>query len=232
MQSVYKLPIGMAILRQVDDGKLKLEQKIRVGKSDFVKPSMRSPIRDENPNGTETTVGELLRLAVSESDGTASDVLLNLAGGADAMSKYLAEIKVSDVTVLDSEKEIGRDWQLQYRNWASPDGAIALLRALHEQRGISESSRALLLKLMIESSTGPNRLKKLLPKTATVAHKTGTGGSRYGIAPATNDIGIVTMPNGKHFAVAVFVSDSPADETTREAVIAQIAKAVWDEWSK
>ena len=64
-----------------------------------------------------------------------------------------------------------------------------------------------------------------------VAHKTGTGGTQNGITGATNDIGIITMPNGKHLAIAVFVSDSPADEKTREAVIAKIAKACWDRWS-
>ena len=65
-----------------------------------------------------------------------------------------------------------------------------------------------------------------------VAHKTGTSGSRNGITAATNDIGIITLPNGKHLAIAVFVSDSPADEKTREEVIAKITKAAWDKWSK
>ena len=49
---------------------------------------------------------------------------------------------------------------------------------------------------------------------------------------ATNDIGVITLPNGKHVAIAVFVADSPADEITREATIAKIAKAVWDSVGK
>lgn len=36
MQSVYKLPIAMAILDQVDRGKLKLNQKIQVRKSYYL----------------------------------------------------------------------------------------------------------------------------------------------------------------------------------------------------
>lgn len=231
MQSFYKFPIGMAILRQVDEGILQLDQKVRVEKSDFVKPSMRSPIRDQNPMGTETTVSELLRYAVAESDGTASDVLLDLAGGADAMAKFFKEIQVDEIMILDSEKKIGSDWEIQFKNWATPDGAISLLRAFYERRGISEASQKILLKWLIETPTGPNRLKKLLPKTAVVAHKTGTSGSRNGITAATNDIGFVKMPNGKHLFIAVFVSDSPADEATRESVIAQTAKAAWDEWA-
>ncbi|HEY0320945.1 MAG TPA: class A beta-lactamase, subclass A2 [Pyrinomonadaceae bacterium] len=231
MQSVYKFPIGMAVLQQVDAGKLKLEQRVRVEKSDFLRQGQHSPIRDKNPNGVELSLGELLRFAVSESDGTASDVLLKLVGGAEAVSKFLNELKVTELVVLNSEKEIGQDWETQYRNWASPEGAVTLLRALYERRGLSEQSQALLLKLMTESPTGPKRLKGLLSKGAIVAHKTGTSGANAsGVSAATNDIGIVTLPNGRHLAIAVFVSDSPADDATREGVIAKIARAVWDKW--
>ena len=61
-----------------------------------------------------------------------------------------------------------------------------------------------------------------------VAHKTGAGGIRNGITSATNDIGIVTLPDGRDLAVAAFVSDSAADDDTRDAVIARVAKAAWD----
>jgi beta-lactamase class A len=81
---------------------------------------------------------------------------------------------------------------------------------------------------MIESTPGAKRLKRLLPAGTIVAHKTGTSGTEKGITAATNDIGIITLPGGKHLAIAVFVSDSPADDATREGVIARIAKAVWD----
>lgn len=228
MQSVYKLPIGMAVLHQVDKGKIKLDQSVTVEKSDFVRRGMYSPIRDKNPNGTRMSVRELLRFAVSESDGTASDVLLDLVG-VEAVGSYLVEIGVKNITIADSEKQIGRDWETQYRNWSSPDGAIELLRALHEKRGgMSQENQALLLKFMVESPRGQKRLKGFLPGGAIVAHKTGTSGTRDGVTAATNDIGIITLPDGRHLAIAVFVSDSPADEKTREEVIAKIARAAWD----
>jgi beta-lactamase class A len=230
MQSVYKLPIGMAVMKQVDAGKIKLEQSVQVTKDDFGSRGQHSPIRDKNPNGVEMSVRELLRYAISESDGTASDVLMKLAGGPKAIQAYLTDLKITDVIVLNSEKEIGQDWQTQYRNWTSPEAAVALLRALHERQGLSESSQGLLLKYMVESTPGAKRLKGLLPAGTAVAHKTGTSGTQNGVTAATNDIGIITLPNGRHLAVAVFVSDSPADEGTREGVIARIAKAIWETW--
>lgn len=232
MQSVYKLPIAMAVLHEADEGRIKLDQKIRVEKTDFIGLNQHSPLRDKNPDGAEVSVIELLRLAVSESDGTASDVLVKLAGGFQKIQSYLKEIKVDNVTVLNTEKEIGSDWETQYRNWATPDGAVGLLRAVYEKRGLSEQNNVLILKLLTGTSTGMKRLKGLLPQDTVVAHKTGTSNSKDGVTAATNDIGIITLPNGKHLAIAVFVSDSPADEKTREEVIAKIAKAVWDNWNK
>jgi beta-lactamase class A len=170
----------------------------------------------------------LMRLAISESDGTASDVLMKLAGGPEAIQSYLAGLSISELIVANTEKEIGKDWETQYRNYATPDAAVALLGALHERRGLSESSQGLLLKFMIESTPGAERLKGLLPAGTVVAHKTGTSGTEKGITAATNDIGIITLPHGKHLAIAVFVSDSPTDEATREGVIAKVAKTVFD----
>ena len=226
MQSVYKLPISMAVMQAVAAGKLKLSDKVAVTPSDMVGPDAFSQVRDRYPKGTSLTVEELLRYTLLISDGTTSDVLMRLAGGPTAVQSYLATLGITDWKVVDTENAFSRDHSLQYRNWATPEAAVALLRALYERRGLSEASQALLLKLMTESTTGPKRLKGLLPAGTSVAHKTGTSGTEKGIAAATNDIGIITLPNGKHLAIAVFVSDSTADQETREGVIARIALAV------
>jgi beta-lactamase class A len=230
MQSVYKLPIAMAVLRQVDEGVLKLEQKVRIEEEDLVGARLHSPIRDGYRRGAELSLSTLLRFAVSQSDGTASDVLMRLAGGPDFIMKYLRELGVNGIIVVNTEKELGQDQSLQYQNWAAPESALVLLRALQEGRGLSKESRALLLRLMTETPIGPKRLKGRLPAGTVVAHKTGTSGTFEGLTAATNDVGLLTLPDGRHLAVAVFVSDSRAEESVREDVIAQIARAAWD-WS-
>jgi beta-lactamase class A len=232
MQSVYKFPIGMAVLAQVDRGKLKLDQKIRVEASDFVSDLQHSPIRDENPQGVELSLAELLKYMVSESDGTACDVLLKLVGGPEVVTQYLRDLGVNGIVVANTEKEIGQNKAVQYRNYASPNAAVVLLRALHEGQGLSESSQALLRKLMTQTPTGLQRIKGLLPDGTVVAHKTGTSRTVDGVTAATNDVGLVTLPNGRHLAISVFVSDSGANKAVREGVIAKVTKAAWDEWSK
>lgn len=232
MQSVYKFPIGMAVLAQVDQGTLQLDQQIRVETSDFVSNLQHSPIRDEHPQGVELSLAELLKYMVSESDGTACDVLLNLLGGPDVVTQYLRDLGINDITVANTEKEIGQDRAVQYRNYATPDAAVILLRALYEKQGLSDSSQRVLLRLMTETPTGLQRIKGLLPDGTVVAHKTGTSRTVDGVTAATNDVGLVTLPNGQHLAIAVFVSDSTANNTIREAVIAKVARAAWDEWSQ
>ena len=46
--------------------------------------------------------------------------------------------------------------------------------------------------------------------------------------PATNDVGLITLPAGRRLALAVFVIDSHADQATAERVIAEISRAVYD----
>jgi len=232
MHSVYKLPISMAVMKHVDAGKIKLSDKITISKDDLVGRVADSPMRLRHPNGATLTVEELLRFAISESDGAASDALMRLAGGPAGVQAYLTELGIKDMIVLDTEQTFTQDRTVQDRNWATPDASVALLRALHERRGLSESSQGVLLKFMTESKPGQKRLKGLLPAGTLVAHKTGTSGTDKGVTAATNDIGIINLPNGKRMAIAVFVADSPADQATREGVIAKIAYAAFQAASK
>jgi beta-lactamase class A len=223
MQSVYKLPIAMAVLH----AKLPLDQPVRVTKSDLVPAELHSPIRDAHPSGGfDMPLRELLRYAIAESDGTASDVLMRLVGGPAHVTEYLRGIGVKDIDVATTELEMSHEVHVQYRNWSTPEGMVHLLTKLSPQRD------ALLLKWMTESTPGPRRIKGLLPAGTIVAHKTGTSGTDSGITRATNDVGLITLPDGRHLAIAVFVSDSPADTATREAVIAKIARTAWDRFAR
>jgi beta-lactamase class A len=166
-----------------------------------------------------------------ESDGTASDALFRLAGGAAALTEYLQRLGVAGMTIAATEAEMSRDEMVQYTNSATPRAASTLLSRLYRGAGVSSAARAVLLADLAASTPGPRRLKGLLPAGTPVAHKTGTDGTRNGLTRATNDIGLITLPDGRHLAIAVFVKDSTADEPTREATIAKIARAAYDAWS-
>jgi beta-lactamase class A len=104
---------------------------------------------------------------------------------------------------------------------------VQLLRAISENSPLTREHTDLLLGWM----TPADRTKRLdgdLPPGTRVAHKSGTSGVDNGVAHATNDIGLIPVPDGRRIAIAVFVTDSTADEATRERVIARIARAAYD----
>lgn len=228
MQSVMKFPIAMAVLNQVDLGKIKLDESIRIKKKDL--PKTYSPIRDKYPNGTDMPVSELLSYMVSLSDNNACDILLKKLGGTKPVMDYLQAIGVKGIAIKASEAEMAQAWEVQFTNWCQPVTMVNLLDLFYQGKTLSKTSTDYLMKIMLETSTGPKQLKGLLPEGTLVAHKTGRSATNdAGLSPATNDVGIITLPNGKHMAIAVFVCNSTADLTVRESVIAQIAKAAWDD---
>jgi len=231
MQSVYKIPIAMAVLNQVDKGLINLETRTTITPEDIVPSPIHSPIRELYPNCKSLTVRELIRFAIVESDGTASDVLLKLIGGPKQATAYVRNLGIAEIMIETTEKEMAQGEKVQYRNHATPRSIIKLLQAFQTTKALSPLSRSLLLDFMIQTGTGPRRIKGLLPRGTKVAHKTGASRTVGGLARATNDAGIVTLPDGRHLLLAVFVSDSKAGEAERDRVIARIAKAAWDHWT-
>jgi beta-lactamase class A len=229
LHSVIKLPIAMAVLNLVDSGKLKLDALVHIKKRDLVKDTY-SPLRDKYPNGeVNIPLSELLSYMVSLSDNNACDILLNIIGGPQVVEAYLLGKGIKGVAIQASEADMADSWEAQYTNWAKPIALTRLLDSFYQGKMLLKPSTDFLFKLLTETSTGPKRIKGLLPEGTVVAHKTGTSPTnKAGLSPATNDVGIITLPNGKHLAIAILVGNAYSNEAAREAVIANIAKAVWD----
>jgi beta-lactamase class A len=229
MQSVYKFHLALAVLHRVDKGELSLQQKVFVSKKNLL-PATWSPLREKYPEGNITLpLSEILRYTVSESDNNGCDILFKLLGGTDTVNSYIHSLGIKDAAIAATEQEMHRAWNVQYTNWSTPIAAVNLLNLFYQGNVLSKSSREFLLQWMIETSTGPNRIKGLLPQGTIVAHKTGSSGTNEkGITAAMNDIGILTLPDGNHVALAVFVANSSENEMSNEQIIASIAKAVWE----
>jgi beta-lactamase class A len=227
MQSVFKLPLALAVLHQVEQRTLSLDQPVRFLPQDRI-PHAYSPLQDQHPDaGVDVPLRELLRLTVSLSDNVAADILLRLVSGPETVNAYIAALGVSGFHLQDSEAVLHHDVSAQYRNWFEPAGAVQLLRAISDNSPLTRDHTDMLLGWMTPD-VPTKRLDGDLPAGTRVAHKSGTSGVDNGVAHATNDIGLIPMPDGRRIAIAVFVTDSTADGTTRERVIARIARAAYD----
>ncbi len=260
MQSVYKLPIAIAVLKFVDEKKISLDRLITIDKENFA-PGNSPIVKEIKGNRAQFTVRDLLVRAMSVSDNTASDALVRSIGGPSKVNEILVKLKIHNIRVdrlerqiqpdsvglgsplpewsdtktfeaaiqqaPTSDKQIGlKKYLTDPRDTATPEGLIDLLAKLQKQQLLSSDSTALLLQIMTNSPSGQKRLKAGLPKNWSIAHKTGTGAEVLGVGSATNDVGIISSPNGKHIAIAVFIPGSKVPLKERELLMANIAARV------
>jgi beta-lactamase class A len=248
MQSVFKLPVALHVLHEADGGRIQLSREIALTKADMRGTGGIDPIAARWPDGVTLSVEDLLRRAVANSDNTAVDALMAMSGGPAAVTHRLMDLGIRGIRVDRGERELGRDlsgpapakqraafarYAHDLRDTAAPDAAVDLLAKIaRNEDQLAPANHDRLLKWMIETQTPASRIKGRLPAGTVVAHKTGTGPDVAGINSVTNDIGLITLPNGRHVAVAVFVATSSKPLEVREATIAQIAKAAYDYWTK
>jgi beta-lactamase class A len=229
MQSVFKLPLVLTALHLVEQKKLSLDQPIRFRPEDRILPHTYSPLQDKYPKGgVDIPLRELLHLSVEFSDNTATDIILRVTGGPAAVDKYVKTLGIAGFHIEDSEAALHHDETKQYRNWFQPAAAVQLLRRLADNSPLNPEHTALVLMWMRDSTRTSGRIKGSLPAGVVSMHKSGSSGMDNGLAPATNDIGLIVLPDGRYLAIAVFVTDSKADDATRDSVIARIAKAAYD----
>jgi beta-lactamase class A len=130
-----------------------------------------------------------------------------------------------------NEEVMQSNWDLQFLNWTTPKTASQILASFYDNDKtlLSVEHYDFIWTTMKQTETGKNRLKGQLPEGTVVAHKTGwSGTNKDGITAAVNDIGIVFLPNGRHYFISVFVTDSKEDTASNEKIIADISKATWE----
>lgn len=233
MQSVFKFHISSAVLDFVDKGKLKIDQKILIKKSDLVENTW-SPIRDQYPDGNiELPLSEIINYTVALSDNNGCDILLRLIGGTQTVQKFMDAKGIKGFQIKYNEEQMHKDWNAQYENYSTTNSAVQVLKKLYDGKLLSKKSTDFIMNIMLGTKTGLNKLIEQLPKNTPVARKTGSSGkNEAGLTGAENEIAIVTLPNGKHYTIAIFVSNSTETDGVNCKIISDISKAVWDHFNK
>lgn len=258
MASSYKVPIAVQLLHRVDQGELRLDQMVELKPSDL-HPGSGILTDLFNKPGVALSVRNLLELMLLISDNSSTDIVLRLAGGGEAVTARMRTLGIEGIRVDRPTVQVIADWagakslppESEWgpeiysklfaavpaeekktaakrfdddpRDTATPETMAALLERIHRKDLLKSETAELLLDIMRRCRTGEARLKGLLPAGTEVKHKTGT------IGGTTNDVGIVTLPDGAGYvALAVFVKSSEKDVPARERAIAEIARTVHD----
>ncbi|MDB9999180.1 class A beta-lactamase [Porticoccaceae bacterium] len=254
MASTYKVAIAMALLRKVDRGELELEQLVEV-KQDMMVAGDNVIQQNFVRPGIQLSVANLIDVMITNSDNTATDTLFEVLGGPPEVTRALRDIGISDQRVDRNTAEILRDFyqlpglalagavpgyakadpglmarlpdpnpafEQDPRDQSSPSAMLELLLAIDSGGALSVSSRDFLLAAMTRTRSSKDRLRGLLPRGTPVAHKTGTIG---GVA---NDVGFVTLPDGRRFAAVIFTKSSTTPMLDRDRAAAEISRTLYD----
>ncbi len=221
--STYKLAIATAYLLQVEAGRHPADEDITISAEQV--ESGVSRVADEAPRGGTFTARRLLGLMITESDNTASDAILRQAGGPAAVTALLREHGVEGIVVGTPETEMSTH---SMQNHTTPEAMVGLLTRIYLSDLLPAGSTRFLIRQLQATTTFPGRIKGMLPPETVVGHKTGTGNTVNGVTWATNDVGVVTLPDGQHLALAVYECDSAESESVRDKVIARAARAAYD----
>lgn len=197
MASTVKLAVAATYLSQVDAGQRSLADTIGA------RPA-----------------AQLMELMLIHSDNQATDLLINSLGGPRTVQRWLQSHSLTGIRIDRTIAELLRARRdlLDTRDSSTPNSMIELLRKLDSGDVLKPSSRSYLLTLMSRCATGRNRIKGLLPPSTPVEHKTGT------LDGLTDDVGFITLPDGRRIAVALFARGG----TNRAQTIAQAARAIYD----
>ena len=117
-QSCSKLWVAITAMDAVDRGKISLDDRVTLGRSDltlFHQPS-RAKILD---GGYTTTLGSLMFDAITESDNTANDKLMRAVGGPAAVRAMIARKGLGSIRFYNGERALqskiaGLTWSQSY----------------------------------------------------------------------------------------------------------------------
>ena len=232
MMSVFKFHISLAVLNEVDKGKLALKQKIFIKKEDL-KEDTWSPIREEFPNGNmNLTLDQLLRYTVSHSDNNGCDILLKLIGGTETVQNFINKNGIKDFTIKMNEDQM-RTWENLYINTTTPVATTELLEKFYKGKVLKKATTKYLYQIMVGCSRGTTWMKAGLPEGTELAHRTGISGTNdKNLRAAMNDIGIIKLPNGHHLILSIYLKNITESREDTEKIISAITKASWDYFTK
>jgi beta-lactamase class A len=257
MASVYKLPIAVGVLAEADAGRRRLGDTLRVGTGMFApgwSPLAREARGGAVAltldsalvlmvGASDNTIADVLLgtpgarainatlarrgvrgVAVGPTERQMAFAMQGVAPWPDRVRWSPAAFDSAAALVSPPARRAARDAFLaDPRNQATPRALTALLASLHAGTLLRPPTTARLLEILRASMTGPHKLRAGLPPGTPLAHKTGL----FGDGIVSNDVGLVTLPDGGTLAIAVLVADTSVPDAEVDARIALVARAAW-----
>lgn len=212
--SVIKIPVLVAFLQAVDRGDVRLDEQLVLDSQLAGGGSGELQMR---PYGSEVDALTAATLMITVSDNFATNLIINRLGGKAALNQIFANWGLEQTQI---------SWllpDLEGTNTVSAADIVSLLARVEAGEMLSLRSRDRFFEMMRGVQ---NRL--LLPaglgEGASIAHKTGN------IRSVLGDAGIIDMPNGDRYLVAVLLRREVANDPRANDLLPQASRVIYDYW--
>ena len=159
--STFKLLAAAFVLARVDRREESLERRVIYSKADLVP---YSPMTEKHAGEEGMTVGELCEAAVTLSDNTAGNLLLDSFGGPADLTAYLRSLGDS-VTRLDRrEPDLNENRPGDIQDTTTALAMTATIQKMMLGNALTDASRSQLIAWAVANKTGDKRLRAGIPE--------------------------------------------------------------------
>lgn len=213
--STFKALAAGALLDQTTTAEL--DEVVRYRRADLVTYSPVTKTRVAQG----MTLRELALAAVTVSDNTAANLILDRLGGPQGLEDALRELGDQVTDPERAETSLNQAVPGDVRDTSTPRALAGSLRAYALGDALDEPDRAVLNDWLRANTTGAKLIRAGLPADWQVGDKTGSGG--YG---TRNDIAVVRPPGAAPIVLAVLSTREQPDAKYDNALIARSAALV------
>jgi beta-lactamase class A len=213
--STIKIPVMVEVFRQMAAGNFDLNREVTLERTD--RDDGWGDLVYSHP-GNRYSVANLLRLMITESDNTATNMLIRLVGRVH-INQTMTRLGLRQTRLADY---IRSDGDIRSLRTSPLDMCRLLDRMAHDQLVDEWSSRAMIAILTGQRHNG--LLPEPLPAGTQIAHKTGT------LHDTLNDVGIVYLSNSPYI-IAVLTTHLPTLDAGRQ-FIRGVSRLAYDSFEK
>ena len=208
--STIKLPILVSFFQAVDEGRIRLDEVLTMEEKHVAKGS--GELQDK-PVGSKFTALETADLMITNSDNTATNMLIDRLGGIESLNQQFASWQLKQTQMQNILPD------LEGTNKTSARDLVNLMADINRGKLVSLKSRDFMLRIM-QQTRNRSLLPRGLGEGAFIAHKTGN------IDSVSGDVGLIDMPNGKRYLVGVLVQRE-ADDPQANELIRKISSTIY-----
>lgn len=218
MCSTFKTLLVAHVLNEAQNGQLDLARNYVYQSADLVD---WSPITEKHA-GQGMSLQQLCEAAITVSDNTAANLLLNVSGGPAGLTGWMTELG-DNVTRLDrNEPTLNTAIAGDERDTTTPAAMLRTLQKLLLGKVLPDTGRTMLQQWLLASRTGDKRLRAGMPASWKMGGKTGSGDN----GTANDTLLIWPTPDAAPLLVTAFFTRNTLQPVERDAVLAKAGEVV------